>query len=40
MGISMKTENLLCAFQGAAAIDLPTVDKRLKKLKSNEIRKY
>lgn len=36
----MKTENLLCAFQGAAAIDLPTVDKRLKKLRSNEIRKY
>ena len=34
----MKTENLLCTFQGAAAIDLPTVDKRLKKLKSHEIR--
>lgn len=36
----MKTENLLCAFQGAAAVDLPTVDKRLKKRKSHEIRKY
>lgn len=34
----MKTENLLCTFQGAAAIDLPTVDKYLKKLKSHEIR--
>ena len=34
----MKTENLLCTFQGAAAIDLPTVDKRLKKPKSHEIR--
>lgn len=34
----MKTENLLCVYQGAAAIDLPTVDKQLKKLKSHEIR--
>lgn len=34
----MKTENLLCTFQGAAAIDQPTVDKQLKKLKSHEIR--
>jgi hypothetical protein len=34
----MKTENLICTFQGAAAIDLPTVDKRFKKLKSHEIR--
>lgn len=31
----MKTENLLCTFQGAAAIDLPTVDKRLKKTKES-----
>ena len=34
----MKPENLLCTFQGAAAIDLPTVAAHLKKLKSHEIR--
>lgn len=34
----MKTENLLCTFQGASAIDSPAVDKRLKKLKTHEIR--
>lgn len=34
----MKTENLLCTYQGAAAVDLPTVDKKLKKLKTHEIR--
>lgn len=34
----MKTENLLCTFQGASAIDSPTVDKRFKKLKTHEIR--
>lgn len=34
----MKTENLLCVYQGAAAIDSPTVDKKLKKLRSHEIR--
>ena len=35
---NMKTENLLCTYQGAAAIDLLTVDKQLKKLKTHEIR--
>lgn len=34
----MKTENLLCTYQGATAINLPTVDKRFKKLKPHEIR--
>lgn len=34
----MKTENLICTCQGAAAIDIPSVDKRFKKLKSHEIK--
>lgn len=34
----MKTCNLICTYQGAEVIDLPSVDRELKKLKSHEIR--